>query len=191
MSSDIVKAPGETLAERLVQAQAQRSPKKGVLLLDTSGSMAEMADGNFTRIQLLRKVIKGLNPERMFVFNSYCWEWDPKDQIPDPDGNTYYGTAFEQIKNAGVTGTVVIVTDGGASDEAAALQHVKGLKLEVVYVGPQPRPPFLDQLVQASGGTIQSSSMSQKGVLQLTSTIKGLLGDGSSTGATVTPPPQP
>jgi len=180
MTEEIVKAPGGTLAQRLadkmVHGAVNVGPAKGTLLLDISGSMFDLAEPSVSKIDALRKIVNMLNPKRTFVFSDSCWEIQGKN-VPNPQMDTWYSRAFEVVKASGAT-DCVMVTDGIPSDPLQALEAVRGLRLEIIYVGPEPRPTYLDDLARACGGSIATASLAAAKQLQLAAKIRGLLTQG-------------
>lgn len=187
--SDITKHSGGSLAERLSKKlpyrgtalDAQQGPPKGTLLLDTSGSMMEMADPGLTKIEALNQVVKLLNPEACYEFNYACRKADRNEQFK-ASGSTNLLDALEMVKADGQK-EIVLVTDGEpTSDRDLTLAAAKNLKVEIVYVGPEPRPQFLDQLAAVCGTTIISASMKRKELKKLQRHISGLLTAGTKNG---------
>lgn len=165
------KAP--SLRSRL---EAKLALKTKALLLDTSGSMSwKLANGE-RRIDALRKVVAGLPLDlRTFCFNFYCEE---TNVVKDPAGGTMMDIAFTFIKNRGLS-HAVLVTDGEPScTEEAALVAARGLKLDVLYVGDDPAPPFLRRLAEATGGTYGKTDLQETKALE--QKISGLLTAGRS-----------
>jgi hypothetical protein len=180
--TDITKHSGGTLADRLAKKLPYRGtsldtpsgPPKGTLLLDTSGSMLDMAEPGLTKIEALNQVVKLLNPEACYEFDYTC-RTAPKNTIFEASGSTNLLDALETVKADGLT-EIVLVTDGEpTSDRDLTLAAAKKLKVEIVYVGPEPRPQFLDQLAAVCGTTIISASMKRKELKKLQRHIAGLL----------------
>ena len=65
---------------------------------------------------------------------------------------TYLGRAFKQLKKDGHK-SIVLITDGEATDPEDALEEAKDLQVEVFYVGPAPQPKFLSKLAKVAGGS--------------------------------------
>ena len=140
-----------SLAERAAQAlgrPAPREPEKTCLLLDVSGSMADEAGPGVSRINALRKVVCGLTAQYIYAFSRGCRRIS-RENIPDPQSTTAMAQAFAKIKSQSIT-RAVLVTDGLPDDEDAALREAAGLSLEIFYVGPAPKPEFLDRLARAA-----------------------------------------
>jgi hypothetical protein len=57
----------------------------------------------------------------------------------------------------------------------AALREARGLRLEIFYVGPAPKPRFLDQLARACRGQAHQSGLRKDQRKQLASRVRGLL----------------
>lgn len=149
---DITKASDTnlTLKERLA---LKRQPLAGgaCLLLDVSSSMSISIEPGERRIDALRKIvaaIPGNPPTYAFADNIRKIQ---KSEVPNPCGFTYMGVAFTALKLEGHK-SVIMVTDGEASDKTAALQAVEGLTVQIMYVGSGPEPEFLKELAKKAGG---------------------------------------
>lgn len=160
------------------QSLAERFKSKAIstdacLLLDISGSMSSDCEPGRSKIEALRDIIKGIigNPT-LYAFDSRVEKVD-KNSIPAPHGSTFMGRAIERAKADGFT-SAIMITDGEASDPDDALNSVKDFKLQVMYVGPGPRPPFLDKL---ASGFVSSHNLSQP--KEISEKIQLLLNPGS------------
>lgn len=122
------------------------------LLLDDSESMS-WTYGILSRppIDELRELAAKFTNVRRFVFGSTCREMKPTDRIPDPNGGTAMHVAFMDLKAAGVK-HVVMITDGLPDFIDQALIAAIGLRIDILYVGPDPTPPFLQELAHKTGG---------------------------------------
>lgn len=188
--SDIIKPDKNlSLAERVRRAIAQNQPPvdqppgaapAACLLLDVSYSMHEPAEPGVSKIDALRRVATEVQADVTYAFSSFV---ERVDSVPDPNGNTDMAGAFRQVKRDGFT-AVVLITDGLPFDnrgpraaEADALRDVRGLMLHIFYVGPPPKPKFLDRLAAAAkaGSQAHQSSLRRDGSKKLTTTIRGLL----------------
>jgi uncharacterized protein with von Willebrand factor type A (vWA) domain len=186
--------PELSLAERLRQALAKNQPAangaasasppppaaRTCLLVDVSGSMAEDCEPGRRKIDALREVVATLGPVEMYAFSTRCLK---ASTVPEPGGCTNMALAFRRAKADGYDG-VVIVTDGlpyvsdERRDEAAAMDAVRGLALQIFYVGPEPKPPFLDRLAAAAraGSQAHQSSLRKEARQKLATRVRGLLG---------------
>lgn len=156
---DTVQRP-LSLAERAAKAlgrPAPAAPEKVCLLLDVSGSMDDRVDGA-PKIDLLREVVRGLDAPAIFAFAAGC-KRVTRETIPNPHGGTALHRAFLRIKSHAYT-RAVIITDGLPDDEDAALREVVGLSVEIMYVGPAPKPAFLDRLAAAARAGSQAHQTS-------------------------------
>ena len=120
------------------------------LLLDVSGSMSSDCEPGHSKIQALREIVGQANTGSIFYFADSCQPCT-KATVPNPHGGTYMARAFDFLKRAGIS-AAVLITDGEANDKSAALEAVKGLKLQILYIGPGARPEFLDRLANLAGG---------------------------------------
>ena len=149
-SLDTISRP-LSLAERAAQAlgrPAPREPEKVCLLLDVSGSMADPAEPGIRKIDALRKIVRDLTAPYIYAFSRAC-KRVTRENIPDPQSTTALHRAFEVVKSRGIT-RAVLITDGLPDDEEGAIREAAGLSLEIFYVGPAPKPDFLDRLARAA-----------------------------------------
>ena len=198
----VVAAPALSLAERVKaklnqastpgpaapgpQARPQQpgAPPAGngkALLLDTSGSMIEDAGDGVSKIDALKVVARTVRAQNSYEFSDSCRR--VAGGIFDslyPGGGTLLGAAFAALKHDGIC-HVVLITDGLPQDPDTALREAQGLKLDIFYVGPEPRPAFLDALARVAqrGSSSQNATLAKAGVPQLKAKIAGLLGTGS------------
>lgn len=121
------------------------------LLLDCSESMAYDYGGDQLPIDDLRELAAKFANVRRFIFASVCREIKPTDHIPNPFGSTAMHVAFMEIKNRGITHAVMI-TDGLPDFADQALIAAVGLRIDILYVGPDPTPKFLKELADKTGG---------------------------------------
>lgn len=168
-----------SLQERLrQQLQGQLGAQGGglgaesALLLDISGSMRDSIGPNQTKYDELCKLAADFTDVRRFEFNHHCREISPKDAIGYACGGTNLGGAFFTMKTAQVK-HVVLITDGKPDSEQTALEHAKGLRIDIFYVGPDPAPEFLRILAQKSGGTYGKATLEAR--TALTGAVRKLL----------------
>lgn len=169
-----------TLAQRVMDAlgQAPSSPlskeqaKERCLLLDTSGSMSEDVEPGQSKIDALRSLALQFPHERKFAFASGCTE---VSQIPQPGGTTDMAAAFAHIKKEAGIRHAVLITDGLPDSEGAALREARGLRLDILYVGPPPRPAFLERLAQATGGSFHATTLRRQDAPVLVTHIRRAL----------------
>jgi len=149
---------GGQLAQKVAQRlSTHRVEKEQCLLLDVSGSMAEDCGDGRAKIDALKEIVKDFPSTRKFRFDDRCEELVPTS----PGGSTDMANAFETIKRAGIK-HAVLITDGIANSESAALHAAAGLKIDVIYVGPPPEPPFLAKLAGLTGGQYGAGSLAQQ-----------------------------
>lgn len=157
---------------RFEQALARRdSFDSKILLLDTSGSMAETGDVPGERkIDSLRGVVAALRTQgltfKQCVFNTtHMWS----DLIPEPAGGTNLADALDFVATQRPKHVVVVCDgypDGGEMGRAACITKARamgtsGCKIDAYYVGPKGdggAAEFMNQLAQAGGG--QSGAVS-------------------------------
>jgi Mg-chelatase subunit ChlD len=151
-----------SLSERL---KANRVSSDACLLLDCSSSMNCEVEPGTSRMQALRNIVQSLiRQPKCIAFNDYCQPCT-KNTIPNPGGGTHMARAFEYMKAEGIT-KAVMITDGEANDKTAALESVKGLLVQIMYVGSGQKPAFLDELARASGGYCTKQDLSKPKEIQ-------------------------
>jgi uncharacterized protein with von Willebrand factor type A (vWA) domain len=187
--------PELSLAERVRRALAQNQTvnapggagappppaAKTCLLLDVSGSMNQPCEPGRRKIDALRDLVATLGTvEMMYAFSSYV---ERVTQIPEPEGNTDMARAFARAKADGYD-AVVLITDGvpytdrgEARAQSEAIAAVRGLALQIFYVGPEPKPAFLDRLAAAAraGSRAHQANLRKDAVKQLATRVRGLL----------------
>lgn len=165
---------GLSLKDRLKLTRNQPA-----LLLDISGSMQSDCEPGLTKIQALRDIVSNLKGNhKVYAFNTSCHPC-LKTAIPDPTGGTYMAGAFDALKQQGIR-SVVMITDGEAQDKQAALDAVKGLTLQIMYVGPGQKPSFLDELAKAGNGgfcTVEDLKQQKELTEKITLLIEGCSGN--------------
>jgi len=136
--------------------------KNMCLLLDVSGSMLGYTDrAQVTKIEALRTVASNFSDVPRIVFDDRVKILDSNESIPRPGGSTALHLGIDAVDSEGYTGAVLI-TDGMPDDERRALDAARrtGIKLDIIYVGPPPEPPFLSDLAKACGGTFSAGDLS-------------------------------
>jgi hypothetical protein len=173
-SMELVLSELTTLLEESTAAVAAAPASVSrCLLLDTSGSMGGECEPEVSKIAALRQLVARLPVAPTYAFGSDVKRIDFTD-IPDPSGSTNMGAAFDRMKSDGYS-SAVLITDGLPDDEARALESAAGLTLEIFYVGPPPKPAFLDELAALTGGQAHAADLRQSGRQELESQIRGLL----------------
>ena len=122
----------------------------------------ESCEPGRSKIDALRDIVRGLTAPRIYAFSVACKR--VCDEIPEPRGGTALHLAFLRLRADGIT-RAVLITDGLPDDEDAALREVRGLGLDIFYVGPAPKPEFLDRLAAAAraGSRAEQASLSGAG----------------------------
>lgn len=187
MSDITKKGSKDDLMERIRAAVSQHKPESAstqreiprtaALLFDVSGSMALMVSlsdpRRRRRIDELRTLAQQFSADvRRFQFSCTCDELEKDEEISEPIAGTGMHTAFQTLKTSGIT-HVVMITDGIPDSEDMAIRYSQGLKIDVLYVGPDPAPPFLRKLAAETGGQYGGFSLSDQKAI--TTKIKGLL----------------
>jgi hypothetical protein len=161
------------LTALLPEATAVPAPAPRCLLLDTSGSMVEECEPGVSKIQALRTLVKKLPTCPVYIFADKVQRIEAS-AIPAPDGWTNMALAFDRIRQDGYL-SAVLITDALPNDPQLALKSAAGLALEIFYVGPSPKPAFLDQLAAVAGGQAHTADLGRNGSGQLEVQIRGLL----------------
>ncbi len=130
-----------TLVEKL---KAKRNAI--ALLLDTSGSMSG------DKIAHLKEIVNSLRGNPVIYKFGTIISKVLRNEIDSlsATGSTKMHLAFNKLKEDGHT-NIVMITDGLPDDKAAALSAALGLDIQILYVGPEPKPAFLDLLANQSG----------------------------------------
>lgn len=152
------------------------APATSALLLDVSGSMCAHVGANVRAIDRLRELAADFTDVRRFEFSDDCVELGANDTISEPHMGTAMGNAFDHVKAHDVN-HVIVLTDGAPDNEAAALKAANGLKVDVIYCGPPPAPPFLEKLARQTGGTYGAASLDALKALAVA--VRGLLPSGT------------
>jgi hypothetical protein len=82
--------------------------------------------------------------------------------------------AFNRVKSDGYS-SAVLITDGLPDDESQALNSARGLSMEIFYVGPAPKPGFLDELAAIAGGQAHAADLGRTGRQELETRFGGYL----------------
>jgi hypothetical protein len=194
--TDLIKKKQELINQALTKENREKSLEKKIagsllskikvrssdkiLLIDTSGSMGDTVkmsnDSEWTtRYKVMCGILENLEGFRRFSFNDSLQELRSDEKLPSPAGGTSMHGAFRGVKNKGIK-HIILVSDGLPDSKEAALREANGLKIDVVYIGPQPMPEFLQNLAKGSGGTFENIELISKGATSLLENkIKGLL----------------
>jgi hypothetical protein len=180
-----VTTPAGSLAERVRQALARQDSqpvaapaaapgKPPCLMLDVSGSMAEDCEPGRAKIDALRDLVAGLKADTIYAFDHRV-TLTTAHAIPDPGGATIMAGAFCRARKDGHL-SAVLITDGLPTDpEADVLRAAAGIHLDIFYVGPAPKPAFLDRLAAACRGRAHQANLRKQAQPQLQQRIRGLL----------------
>lgn len=159
-----------SLVERLKQKKSNPC-----LLLDLSSSMNEDCEPGRAKIQALTEIVRGLkNNPTIIAFNDTAWETDKNAKFIGKYG-TNMSTAIELAKRLHHHAAIMI-TDGEANDKERVLEAVKNFNLRILYVGPGPKPSFLDDLANAGGSTCTLEDLTMPAELE--GKLQLLLGEG-------------
>jgi hypothetical protein len=181
--SNINKSTTNALGSSLLgRIHAYKAEAKNNLLIDVSGSMEERVyeEGKsrheYTTKRsiledLLTKIPEGVTK---YAFSYNVVEFSGK--LPFEGSGTDMAKAFRVMKQKGKK-EIVLITDGMPDSAHTALQESKGLKIDIIYIGPQPRPDFLEQLARATSGSFTNINLIKANATkELESKVQLLLG---------------
>lgn len=131
-----------------------KSNSKHTLLVDVSGSMASIIHDK-RAIEIVQEVLDNFVGAKIYEFNSNC---KLVTKLSEPRNGTAMHVAFEKLKADGIY-EATLITDGAPDSESAALDAVKGLKLNIIYIGPDPMPSFLNRLAKYANGAITNVAL--------------------------------
>ena len=163
------KAASQAISSSLLGRIKQiNETAKHNLLIDVSGSMEDEVheEGKSYRERttkrailenLLTKLPEGITK---FAFSHKVVEFT--GALPFEGQGTRMDYAFEEMKNRGKK-EIVLITDGMPDDAHSALEASKGLKINIIYIGPQPRPEFLEQLARKTSGSFTNINLVKAG----------------------------
>jgi hypothetical protein len=172
VSPAIEKKPdNKSLAERFKAKKQPATSGDVCLILDRSASMNAECEPGLQRIEALRKIVKDLPGNPLKIAFSYTAQI--VDGIPSPAGGTNLAPALILAKSNGYR-KAIIITDGEVGDQSPSIREVQGMSIEIMYVGPDPKPSFLDLLAEAAGGKCSIEDL--KKTAELTEKITNLLG---------------
>jgi len=157
--------------------------RRSLLLLDCSGSMGDIVRRtNERRIDALRRCMRALRTTHnvpMAAFGGYR-QVEVVEDAPEPTGTTPMADAIHFGREQGAN-HLVIITDGGPNSEAETFDAAArfGNPIDVFFIGDTRDHglTFARELARRTGGTFHHADISE--TKALTSTIAGLLGDGS------------
>jgi len=179
ITDQLTKTTQRSSLDELVAAKTKRS----LLLVDCSGSMADLIEGSARKIDKLRRVVETLKqthpvPIAAFGLNSGVVEL--VELIPEPQGLTPLHNAirFGRVQEAN---HLVIVTDGEPDSREAALEEARrfGGPIDVFFVGREGASgaAFCAQLARLTGGSCGVTDLTGE-PKKLAAGIAGLLGEG-------------
>ncbi len=161
--------------------------KNMTLLCDVSDSMDGIlhdsdsefdSKSNIRAIDVVNDIVKDFEGARVFAFASNC-SLVKQGATLHTSGSTNMAEAFRYVKNHGVT-ELILLTDGVPDSHLDALREAKGLKLNIIYIGPAPTPRFLQDLGKDFGNKIESVELLREGATKskelIEGKIKGFLG---------------
>lgn len=167
--------------------EAVAGERQSALAVDVSYSMNDTMTSGERRIDSMRTVVGMLmqtNPIPVAEFGLNGFEkvrW-VREHISEPTGDTPMGEAIRFLKAEGAT-HVILVSDGIPSDEDDALKAAKafGGVIDTFFIGDpgDAGAKFMRKVARITGGTSNTTDLSD--LLQLTTRIRGLLGDGTHT----------
>jgi hypothetical protein len=165
-----------SLVQRKAQAAQQR--EGNILLLDISGSMADVLSNGQRRIDVLWTLVQKMRsqniPFRTATFSTFA-EWSDAVDCPQPYASTALAEALVWLNANASPVKVTLITDGLPDNAEAAIDAAKrlGVPINVLYVGPddasyssQVAKGFCSALAAASNGSYAANSLNNE-MLQL------------------------
>lgn len=156
--------------------------KDHTILCDVSGSMASYV--GYSREaksakDIVQDTIDNFKGAKIYEFSSRLY-FKKNGKLSEPKGGTNLGGAFRDIKTNGIK-QLTLLTDGQPDNEQHALNEAIGLKVDIIYIGPQPTPAFLIKLAQVTGGNfadVELIKLGNQASEVLENKIRLLIGDG-------------
>lgn len=178
---NLIKVGSSQLAKTSLGKALQRHRLEStefVLLLDTSGSMADRMQSGVRKIERLWESVLPIidqSPQiRVYEFNSSFSRLLPPYDMPDARGGTDLAMALRELRG----NAVILVTDGLPESKSKALEAARGIKkMNIIYIG-DPNPDaenFLRDLARVTGGGVYEKVNLEAGAKFLENKIKGLL----------------
>ena len=136
---------------------------------------ARCGEERIRAIDIVNDVLKDFKGTKIWQFSDYCKLTD--GILREPYGGTNMGRAFVTLKNNNIK-EFILLTDGQPDSETDALFNAKGLKIDIIYIGPQPTPQFLIDLAKMTNGNFTSIELFKLGNVggkELENKIKGFL----------------
>lgn len=165
----------EALAEKYAgKAETTLVSNEVCLLLDRTGSMWGRP------LELLNAAVRDFKGIKRFSYADDITEVHEGQEIVNASGGNNEPTAFRYLKAHGFK-HVIIVTDGVPDYPVESLSAAKGLKIDVIYIGPPPEPEFLRRLAASTGGTYNRTEIQV--TKALTAVIRGFLPVGDEGGS--------
>jgi len=149
--------------------------KDKVLLCDVSGSMGTNVNQEQRAIDIVRYVVQQFPGCNLWTFSTGVRK---VAVIGNPEDSTNMAGAFQEMKKQRYK-EIYLLTDGRPDSEHDALNAAQGLKINIIYIGPQPTPDFLFHLANVTGGKMEDVELIKLGSVGaniLESKIRGLLG---------------
>jgi hypothetical protein len=164
-----------------------------MLLLDCSGSMAEIMATGESKIEALRAVVADVRSSvnvPASAFGPAPGVVDVVDQIPDPQGGTPMAQAIVKAREAKRL-HLIVISDGvpdsteWALREAATFMAQGGQRIDAIYIGNDNDygAKFMTELATVGNGTQSVTDLKEQKLLA--EAIRGLLGDGTPAGPQV------
>lgn len=159
--------------------EKMRKFKDSTILCDVSGSMdshVSYEKGSQRAIDVVLGVLENFAGANFYEFSTHCKK---VSRVTDtPNSGTNMGGAFLKVSSDGIK-EIILLTDGAPDSEQHALDAAKQtkLKINIIYIGPAPTPPFLTSLANINGGVFTSVELIKAGAnKELETKIRGLLG---------------
>jgi len=185
MKTELERRLGLGGAVRSLRDLVKKADADGALLLvDCSGSMGSVLATGERAIDALRQVVADVRltvavPAAAFGLRDGQTRY--VDEIPDPCGGTPLHQAIE-FGRLEQKSHLVVISDGMPDSPSEAMVQAKLFKgkIDAIYVGDDggPGAAFMAELAKSTGGSGTVKDLTDQ--KQLTTHIKGLLGEGST-----------
>lgn len=138
------------IAEIRREKRAIKAREGIVLLLDVSGSMAELVEGK-RKIDHLREALRQFADVKKVSFSGRIWE----NEVPEPQSNTDMAMGFRHLQSS-LPRSVILVSDGLPDNPEGAIYEAKLLNvpINVLYIGTggDRGEAFMKRLARETGG---------------------------------------
>lgn len=168
-TSKVNKAATQSVSSSLLgRIKTIHETSKHNLLIDVSGSMEDHVyeEGKDRRESTTKRaILEDLLTKLPEGITKFAFSYSVKEftgTLPFEGAGTRMDNAFRVMKDKGKR-ELVLITDGMPDNAESALEESKGLKIDIIYIGPQPQPDFLSKLAGMTGGTFTNINLIKAG----------------------------